>query len=154
MILKPHEIMPVDLSTMYNHFSTLLYDSSAQPLQFENNRHEANQDCNDLNKEISILEIENVINNLSNGKSAGIDGIGAEFYKHTITDILPIFHKLFNNILITGVFPKSWTQSILCPIFKSGSKNNPSNYRGILITTTIYKIFSSIINNRLFVNDT
>ena len=56
--------MPVDLSTMYNHFSTLLYDLSAQPLHFENNSHEANQDCNYLNKETSILEIENVIKNL------------------------------------------------------------------------------------------
>ena len=56
MILKPHAIMPVDLSTIYNHFSTLLYDSSAQPLQFENNRHEANLDCNDLNKEFKYFK--------------------------------------------------------------------------------------------------
>ena len=58
MILKPHEIMPVDLSILYSHFSTLLYDRGAPLLNFENNRHEANQDCNDLNKDISIIELK------------------------------------------------------------------------------------------------
>ena len=48
-----------------------------------------------------------------------------------------------------GVFPKIWSQSIICLLFKPGSKNNPGNYRGISITTTMYTIFSSIINNRL-----
>ena len=64
--------------------------------------------------------------------------------------LITIFHNYFNNILITGVFSYSWSQSIICQIFKSGSKSNPSNYRGISITSTMYEIFSSIINNRLY----
>ena len=123
---------------------------SAQPLHCENNSHELNQYCNYLNKEINILEIENVTKNLWNGKSAGIDGVGAEFYKHTSTDILPILHKLFNIRLITGVSLSHGHNQLYAQSPNREVRINPVNYRGISITTTMYKIFSSIINNRLY----
>lgn len=40
-------------------------------------------------------------------------------------------------------------KGIIVPIFKSGEKCNPSNYRGITIGSCIGKLFLKIINNRL-----
>ena len=57
---------------------------------------------------------------------------------------------MFNNILETKEFPSSWGKSIICPIHKSGSTHMPENYRGISLTNTIYKIFTGIINKRLY----
>lgn len=57
--------------------------------------------------------------------------------------------KLFNNILSTGKFPVEWVKGIIVPIFKSGEKCNPSNYRGIAIGSCIGKLFLKILNNRL-----
>ena len=131
---------------MYNHFS----DISAQPLYCENNSHELNQYCKYLNKEINILEIENVTKNLWNGKSAGIDGVGAEFYKHTITDIVLIVQKLFNIILITGVSLSQGHNQLYAQSPNREVRINPVNYRGISITTRMYKICSSIIINILY----
>ena len=34
-------------------------------------------------------------------------------------------------------------------IYKSGSLDNPSNYRGISISSCVDKLFTSIINNRI-----
>ena len=42
-----------------------------------------------------------------------------------------------------------WSESIIVPIFKTGSKSDPSNYRGISLINVMYKIFSAIVNDRL-----
>ena len=57
--------------------------------------------------------------------------------------------KLFNLILQSGFFPSSWCQGIITPIFKSGNKQDPLNYRGICINSCLGKFFTSILNNRL-----
>jgi len=56
---------------------------------------------------------------------------------------------LFNKILATGEFPDIWRNSIIVPVHKSGSKLDPTNYRGISLINVMYKIFSNIIYNRL-----
>jgi len=102
-----------------------------------------------LNSEITADEIITSINKLNRGKSQGTDGIGAEFYKassHIITHVLCI---LFNKILATGDFPDIWRNSITVPVHKSGSKLDPSKYKGISLINVMYKIFSNIIYNRL-----
>ena len=49
--------------------------------------------------------------------------------------------KLFNFIISKGTFPDSWSTGMITPIFKSGNRSDPSNYRGILC----YKLFRKII---------
>ena len=39
---------------------------------------------------------------------------------------------------------------IVCPIYKAGPQYDPNKYRGMSITTTMYTIFSNIINQRLY----
>ena len=85
------------------------------------------------------------------GKSAGNDGLlNVEFYKCTTEIIVPFLCRLFKNILTTGKFPDSWGEIIVCPIYKAGLQYDPNKYRGISITTTMYTIFSNIINQRLY----
>ena len=57
--------------------------------------------------------------------------------------------KLFNLILASGFFPSSWCEGIITPIFQSGDKQDPSNYRGICISSCLGKLFSAVLNNRL-----
>jgi hypothetical protein len=52
-------------------------------------------------------------------------------YKHSIHIILPFLNALFNEIFENGNFPEEWSQSIITPIHKKGSKSDPNNYRGI-----------------------
>ena len=60
-----------------------------------------------------------------------------------------IFLKLFNLILQTcGVIP-DWVVGAIVPIFKKGSKAEPSNYRGITLLSCLGKLFITILNNRL-----
>ena len=45
--------------------------------------------------------------------------------------------------------PQTWCNGIITPIFKSGVKSDPSNYRGICISSCRGKLFCSILNQRL-----
>lgn len=57
--------------------------------------------------------------------------------------------KLFNFILNSGTFPQSWNESYLVLLYKSGNRLDPSNYRGISITSNLGKLFNRIIHTRL-----
>ncbi|UYV80363.1 hypothetical protein LAZ67_18002691 [Cordylochernes scorpioides] len=48
-----------------------------------------------------------------------------------------------------GHYPTIWTKSIIHPIFKSGDKDNPSNYRGIALISNFSKLFTTILRSRL-----
>ena len=51
--------------------------------------------------------------------------------------------------LNTGCFPQTWSNGIITPIHKGGSKEDPKNYRGITLLNTGGKIFASILHSRL-----
>ena len=57
--------------------------------------------------------------------------------------------KLFNNILMSGIFPELWPKSIIIPIFKKGNVNDTRNYWGISLLSHVGKLFTSLINSRL-----
>ena len=56
---------------------------------------------------------------------------------------------LYNAVLASGIYPAKWSESFICPIFKSEDQNNPENYRGIAINNSIGKLFNMILYNRL-----
>ena len=103
-----------------------------------------------LNCPITEDEIKKAIANLKNGKSAGDDRILNEYLKTSIDKLMPIYLKLFNIILDTGIIPENWCNGIIIPIFKNkGSKQDPESYRGITLNSCFSKVFSSILNSRL-----
>ena len=110
---------------------------------------ENNFDCSILNEPINDEEIIKSVRSTKNNKSPGPDGINAEMYKETLILILPYLNKLFNAIFDSGIFPENWGKSIITPVFKKGSKNDPDNYRAISLTDSICKIFMNILATRL-----
>jgi hypothetical protein len=44
--------------------------------------------------------------------------------------------------------PEEWKESIIVPIHKKGDKTDCSNYRGISLLPTTYKILSNILLSR------
>ena len=63
----------------------------------------------------------------------------------------PIFEKLLNIILDSGVLPEVWSVGMIKPIYKQkGEKSNPENYRPITLVSCVGKLFTSILSNRLY----
>ncbi|KAH0815458.1 hypothetical protein GEV33_007333 [Tenebrio molitor] len=46
-------------------------------------------------------------------------------------------------------FPQEWKEGIICPIYKKGEKDTASNYRGITLLNTAYKVYAMIVEERL-----
>ena len=103
----------------------------------------------DLDFRITKDEIKKAISSLKSGKATGLDKISSEMVKASLHALLSVYEKLFNAILRSGIYPTSWHDSYICPIYKSGSRCDSSNYRGIAIKNILGKVFSIILNNRL-----
>jgi hypothetical protein len=89
------------------------------------------------------LDVENAIGKLIKHKSASTDQISAEMIQeHEL-------HKLFGSIWNKEELPQQWKESIIVPIYKKGDKIDRSNYRGISLLQTIYKILYNILVSRL-----
>ena len=102
-----------------------------------------------LNEMLTEGEILCSINAMANGKAPGTDGIVIEMIKVDCDFFVPLLTRLFNAILDTGIYPSAWAEAMICPIYKKGSKDDPSNYRGISLLNVISKIFPKALNSRL-----
>ena len=104
----------------------------------------------DLDNTITVSEVlESAKNPQKQKKAPGKDGISHEILKASITRISGIVCNLFNIILQAGIYPSQWKDGINVPIFKSGDPSNPSNYRGITLSSCLGKLFCQIINRRI-----
>ena len=104
----------------------------------------------DLDKEITENEVQSLITSLRNNKACGFDKIFNEYLKYGTENIINLIVKIFNVILLKGIFPENWLFGILKPIYKNkGSKADPGNYRGITLVSCLSKLFTGVINKRL-----
>ena len=69
--------------------------------------------------------------NCSKASGRGPDGISARMLKSTASAIANPLCHLFNLSLTFGDIPKEWKTASIVPIFKSGLKNQVSNYRPV-----------------------
>ena len=102
-----------------------------------------------LDYAIDMKELENASKILKPGKAAGIDNIDNEFISSLFETHPKILLKLFNAILTSSEVIPEWVMGLIVPIFKKGSKSEPSNYRGITLMSCLGKLFLAILNNRL-----
>ena len=72
----------------------------------------------DLNKPFTLEELSKSIKSLKNNKSSGPDQICNEQIKATFEIMKNFYLKLFNGILDSGIFPDSWAEGLIVPIYK------------------------------------
>ena len=104
----------------------------------------------ELDIEISREEIIGGIDRLKSGKAGGLDGVSAELLQAVKGRALEFLFKLFNMMFSTSTFPLRWAKAIVIPLFKKGEVNNPDHYRGISLLSITSKIFTGIINRRVY----
>ena len=56
---------------------------------------------------------------------------------------------LFRKTLMEGIIPRDWKQAKVTPIFKNGSRRNPSNFRPISLTSHPCEILERIIRKHV-----
>ena len=61
---------------------------------------------------------------------------------------------IFENILVTSLYPDSWKLANVTPIFKKGDKQSTNNYRPISLLPICGNIFEKIIRATVITNKT
>lgn len=102
-----------------------------------------------LDGDFTLEEISSALRKCKTGKTPGKDGITVEFIKGLPDNWMLYLVALFNRIYTTACVPQDWREMTLTMIFKKGSRDDPSNYRGIAITNIAEKLFSQVLLHRL-----
>ena len=98
---------------------------------------------------ISAFEVKQIIDKMDSNKATGIDEIGPKLLKHCGDYITPAIANIINNSIKNGIFPDALKNARVIPIFKSGDREDPGNYRPISILPTLSKIFERHVANQL-----
>ena len=99
---------------------------------------------------LSILfkeSISNTLMKLKSNKAPGIDEITNDFLKFGGDIMIRSLVDILTAISDIEVIPDDWHSGIIRPLHKSGSLYDIDNYRGITLSSNVYKIFSKTIES-------
>ena len=99
--------------------------------------------------EISLDEVTKAINSQKSNKSPGNDGLTAEFYKQFLNELAPILLEVYNSWNQLSIIGTSSKTGIISVIYKKGDKKDIANYRPISLLNLDYKIYTTILKNRM-----
>jgi hypothetical protein len=135
-----------------------LYNFQPEPGQFDDEFYAkcmSDSNSNDgeyfeeLDIDITQEEVKKAISHARNNKSVGIDNLPYEIFKNiTSENVLTLF---FNKIYSYHLTPSIWNLAIIKPLPKNSLADPrvPLEYRGISLLSTVYKLFTSVLNSRL-----
>ena len=116
----------------------------------------AHEHITDINQKMFLTDIElneDIIieakHELSPNSAAGPDCVPSSLLTNCATELAPVLLLIFSHSLSHGVIPDSWKRAAVIPIYKSGDKTVPSNYRPISLTSVICKVLERIIRKQI-----
>jgi hypothetical protein len=125
------------LATAFHSVFTVEHDPGPLPV-----RHQYNE-----MQDVVFTEpgIKKLLTELKEKKASGPDGIPTIMLKIFAKWIAPIFCYLFQKSYDSSEIPDDWRHALVHPIYKSGSKTDPLNYRPISLTSVACKMFEHVL---------
>jgi hypothetical protein len=162
--IRPHRLdlkgdKSIDIANTFNKFFT----SCIENLRSENMSTSTNSSklYNFVNDKISqntqfaippvkMNELLQDLLNLDINKSTGTNIIGPKILKVSAPFIVSPLTSIFNRIIDSGIYPNILKNAKLSPIFKSGEKCLPTNYRPISVLPVISKVIEKHISRHMY----
>ena len=116
--VKGNNLSHNPLALMLNSFKYISNIANITNQAFGPNPDVAQTDIEKLDRNISLGEIEKAINSLKRGKSPGFDGFLCDLSKDEKYFIVPYLLKTYNEIFNSGIYPESWSNGLIVPIYK------------------------------------
>ena len=117
-------------------------------LNFESYLPKVNTALNE--KSLTDNELEEAFKSLKKNKAPSPDGLDVNIIISVYEIIKKPLLKIFNDLLLLGIFPQSMKIANVTPFYKSGKKNLMTNYRPISVLSCFSKILERIMYNRLY----
>ena len=99
---------------------------------------------------VTMSEVLEVVKNLPNRKSSGLDGLNGESLKYA-DPLLCLLLSICYTCIKHSYMPQSMINSIIVPLVKNkcGNLTDKNNYRPIALSSITSKVFEHIILLRL-----
>lgn len=97
------------------------------------------------NIEFTELNVSEAIKSLKTDSSPGPDSVPTVFLQKCCHALAQPLACLFNDLLISGKFPDTWSLSFVTPLHKKGDRQLAGNYRPISLTSCICKCMEKVI---------
>ena len=89
--------------------------------------------------------VENILSNLKNSNSCGLDSVDTYSLKLAGQHIIPALTHIINLSIETQQFPTSWKVAKIIPLFKKEDPLSPKNYRPVAILPILSKVLEKAI---------
>jgi hypothetical protein len=103
-------------------------------------------DCEQLNVDITLIEVQQAFKKLKRHKVVGIDGIKPKFLLDAAVALEQPLLIVFNKILGEG-YCESLSIGIIHALYKGGDYSQFDNYRGITVGPVLAKVFPMILES-------
>ena len=94
-------------------------------------------------------QVEGKLRCLRPTASPGPDAVHPRVLSELAAPLCRPLTELFNHSLTTGRVPEEWKLGQVVPIYKKGSRSDPSNYRPVSLTSVTSKVLESLVRDAL-----
>lgn len=93
--------------------------------------------------------VKTIIHGLKNTGSLGRDGISTQVLKKFSNVLSPAVRHVINRSILTSCFPDGFKHGRIRPLPKKGSLKEPSNWRPVVLNTSLSKALENVLNSQL-----
>ena len=94
-------------------------------------------------------KIVEAISEIKLDSAPGPDGIPAILLKRCATSLCVPIHLLWSESMSSGIVPSFYKTGFVSPLFKKGSRCEPSNYRPVTLTSHIVKVYERVVRKHM-----
>lgn len=98
-------------------------------------------------RKITVSEVRKALKELKLSKATGVDGIPSRLLKDGADALASPLSVTFNLTIQQNVIRAEWKKAKVTPLHKSGTKDDPRNYRPISVLPVVSKVPDRLIHN-------
>lgn len=102
-----------------------------------------------LESDLTFEEVTAAVMGLSSGRTPGLDGLPADFYKFFWNTIGHDYFEVLQKCIGEGILPLSCQHAVLTLLTKKGDLTVLKNWRPVAILGSDYKILTKCLANRV-----
>ena len=106
-------------------------------------------ECVDILGHVDIKN-EKVLDVSKKNINTGPDGICPRVLREARAETAWVLTETFASSLSTGEVPEDWRMANVVPLFKKDNKDNPGNFRRVILTSVGGKLLDRILRDRTF----